>query len=415
MYRPVFLLICALFLMLSVPGIGPGENALFAQSPGHLIVIDPFANGVVAGDLDATFEQCIANFLAGAPELPYKEYHFECFEVVGFLFKLKLTDYSGTESYRERIYGEEGKRRFNTDEGYYELMGDVREDGEVVEENVVIGQYLFEVIALANCAEPEFTITAEKNRIDVDEETTLEIDMSCGPWQMWQKEIDLEVGGVGELDEYYIELDMNGHGEVTYTGTERGLGTITATTTNCEIWEEDRMDLSASTTVRVGEPGVEIDLSYDFSQNLGFFTSTFIVINHINAPLEVGDDGTVTGDGTVETEFEFDYQSDQCHTENFRTSGFDNCQIEGWYREESQDYMLTITISGNVYYEHVCDFGPAGEVRIPIDQPVEWNQYFAEPVVIGKDKDSTFSTTGSMPIVGGMYTIDARWEEDEEV
>ncbi len=410
MLRTIFI---PTFLLLIFFSFSP-TGGFSAQYSGQFFEKDPFANDVMPGDLEGTFEQCIGNFLSGQADLPYKEYHFECYEVIGYLFRLNYIDYEGNVTNLERPMGENGAVTIELVESYHEEYGNRMEEdenGDEVPTEVLVGQYTFIAIGRAKCADPSFRMTAGRNRIEVDEETTLSIDMGCGNWPMWEKEVTLTLEGVGELGETEIELDMFGHGEVVFRGTERGRAEITATTTNCDTWPEEKTEPSATAVIRVGEPGVAIDLTYDASQDMGIFSSTFVLTNHVSVPLDVDEAGNVTGEGTVETDFDFDYQTDQAHTENFRYTGFDSCSVEGTYIDG--EYLFTITLTGFLHFEHVVNMGPAGETRIPIESPIMWQQFLAEPIRLTDDKESTFTAAGSIPMTSGTYIIEAYWEKDE--
>jgi len=389
-----------------------GSIPVNAQDHGILITVDPFSNGVVEGDPAATFEQAVNTFLSGRPELPYKEWYFECYEFVGYYFTMTYTDRNGNTQEFERVTGTIGDHQLNFEDCYFEeTTTEWEEDfeGDMEQVEVVIGTYLFKANGYANCSEPTLTIRSEQERIETGESTLITVDLMCGGTAMANDDVTLSLDGVGELDQTELYLDSVGHGEATFHGTERGRATITASMMNCEQWDGESREFTSSCVVRVGEPGVEIDLTYDASSTMMMLNGVFLIINHISVPLEVEhSSGEVTGTGTVETEIQFDYSSEECHVENFEYSGFEECFVEGTYIDG--EYLFTITITGYVSYEHVCDLGPMGEMRIPIEAPILWEQYFAEPIRLSDDHDETFETSGSIMGVAD-YTISAQWEE----
>jgi hypothetical protein len=307
---------CTLFLVLF------GLSGIVSAAKGPLITVDPFARGVIAGNLDATFENCVNTYINNQPTIPYEWTEWGCDDLVGYLFTLRYTDRNGNVTSRKATVGEKTNARTELDQYYYEQS--FTETDQWGESSTYSESYFLVVYGWLRCKDPDLPISPDKSILSVGDRTKVSLSLRCGDENMEVETLNLTLTGPGKLASTTLITDTSGKADTVYHATENGSATITAKWTPTNTWRCE--EYTKETEVCVGVCG-SIDLIRELESTM------YGIIMHIRVsgriPFHVSSDGgpqEIKGEGKLQ----FKTTSVDAGGQKLDESGSAGCVIRGW-------------------------------------------------------------------------------------
>lgn len=222
------------------------------------IVVDPYMNGPIEGDPEATFDQCINRWLGNQPkDIPYTWYDYNCDQVVGYHFAFRYFDDDGNEQILDSYLGEESDGRANMGSYLWPPPTDPPYQYD----------YSFMVEGYLRCFDPDLSVEPESSGLNVGEQTKINCRLFCAEMpmqsQLQRENIVLKLTGPGTLDKTELQF-LNGEAFTTYHATEPGIADIEASYLTCSITgnQERSWWVYANTRIGVGNC-FSIDIEYE--------------------------------------------------------------------------------------------------------------------------------------------------------
>ncbi len=375
---------------------------------GPMIKIDPWAHGAIPGDLEATFERATNTFMSNYPELPF---HYtgkgDCVWLVGYEFSMNYRTLTNGKTLSdvitlERTVGE------MTDNLILLTFPFIYRYTEVdADENEVLHYYALETSAYIKYSEEaEIHLAADSTRIDVGDETNVYERLTCGG-QPYDGRVDFKLEGVGNLSDEWV---MESPYKITFHGTEEGLATITGTHISYSTLGEEPRIITDSVSIRVGPPGLEVELLYQATMP-PWFSTTFT--SAMNILLSTDASGNVTGQGagqsTVDYNIDIEVPDGRSVLENWQYQGLDTCTATGTF--DGKNYKLQLHADWSLHFEMVFyDENGIERIRTPIDSDVHWDSLSLPEIEISNNPDDTFSYSGSVPGIDSSVSVEVKWE-----
>lgn len=183
------------------------------------IVVDPWARGVVKGDLTATLDKCIMSFLSNEPGLPYLWDEWGCDEVAGYYFVLQHTDPDGLSEQVEKTVGEDTGRRTQIGQFPHKEKFEERHGEDTYE---FVDTYPLVVHRWLRCVTPSMFMSAEKENLAIGEKTRITVELKCNDSAMVNESMHFSLIGPGMLESEETQTDLAGRAETIYHASKAG-------------------------------------------------------------------------------------------------------------------------------------------------------------------------------------------------